>query len=89
MSFEQDIELIDSYNDWVLERKRMATDLTPEAFLEDKMRKDAAERVVKALDYIETFGPYMPTDAAYRDYDDLKYRHSRFRTVEEILRGDL
>lgn len=90
MSFENDVELINGYNEWVLERKRLATDLTPEAYLADRMKQEAADRVFKALAHIEGLGEW---DKDIQSYEHLSGRNDLaqpwLRNIEEILRGDL
>lgn len=84
MSFEQDAELISSYNEWAIQRRAMANDVSPQAFLEDRMKQDAAERVLKAIEHIETLGEWVESSGGYRNTspDD-----QHMRRVELILRG--
>lgn len=87
MSFEDDVKLIDSYNDWVLERKRMAADLSPEAFLADRMKEDAADRLLGAIDWFENnAGKFNHNREGRYDYD---FSDKNIYELEKILRGDL
>jgi len=47
MSFNADVKLIEEYNAWVAERKRLATDLTPEAFLVERAKGDAMSKLIE------------------------------------------
>lgn len=86
MSFENDVELINGYNEWVLERKRLASDLTPEAYLADRMKQEAADRVIEAVDWFDNVaGKYHPEDRAY----DYTFTDEDVHNLEKILRGDL
>ena len=83
MNNAEAVELLKGYNEWVIERKRQLNDLTPEAYLEDKIRSDAAERVIKAIDYIETLGNWDEEEGSY----GMNATQLDMRNVEEFLRG--
>lgn len=86
MAFEDEVELINEYNAWVTQRKLLATDVTPEAFLKDRMKEDAGERVIRAIDFIEKNLGGFTTDGVYKKHDP-QTRHVPFHEIEKILRG--
>jgi hypothetical protein len=88
MSFEDDVELISGYNDWVLEQKRLLSDLTPERYLAERMRDDAADRVIKAIELIEGYGNWDEVNGRYTKLMP-KISNIPIREIELILRGDL
>lgn len=51
MSFADDAQLIAEYNAWISERRRLASDLTPESFLVDRAKGDAMEKLI-AVDFV-------------------------------------
>jgi len=83
MDNTEKIDLLKGYNEWVIERKRQLNDLTPEAYLEDRMREDAAERLINAIDYIEGLGTWDEDEGRYARIADAV----TLRNVEEMLRG--
>ena len=85
MDNAEKVDLLKGYNEWLIERKRQLEDLTPEAYLEDKLREDAAERLIKAIDYIETLGEWNENEGSY----GIKATELDLRNVEEVLRGTL
>jgi len=88
MSFDENVELISSYNEWVAQRKIMATDVTPEAFLKDQMKQEAADVLFRVVEYIETHGKY---DDVTRTYDQISpgYEGRVLHTVHRMLKGEL
>lgn len=76
MGFDENAQMIHDYNEWTGNRRRELNDLTPEAYLKDKMKQEAADRLLLALEYIETIEP----DDNHED---------ALVSVENILRGNL
>lgn len=92
MSYDRDVELLDEYNKWVIARKALAADLTPDAFLVDKTKQDAADRVFEAIDYIENnLGVWNNEHGFYqiKGMPATKIKDAHVVSLERILRGSV
>lgn len=54
MSMAEEAQRLAKYNTWVATKKATAMDVSPEAYVLDKAKEEAFERVVKAVDYLES-----------------------------------
>lgn len=88
MSYDENVELINGYNEWVIQRRVLANDVTPEAYLKAKMEEDAGERLLKAVEYIsDNFGEWNQGNGWYEDTESDDVPAQAMRAVEKILRG--
>jgi hypothetical protein len=54
VSAEQ-IEFLTEYDQWKVERRAASSDLSPEAFLIDRAKEQALEKLIKIADLMDTF----------------------------------
>lgn len=55
MSLEQQQKDLEEYVNWKAEKEVMGNDTSPSAYVIDKAKQEAFERVVKAVDYLESY----------------------------------
>lgn len=53
MSYDSEIEFLKEYNDWVREQKAKGVDISPDAFMLDRAKEQALEKLIKIDEYIE------------------------------------
>ena len=54
MSFAEEEELLSGYNKWVAERKVAGIDLSPSAYLVDRAKDAAYDKLEEALEYLNS-----------------------------------
>lgn len=54
MNISDDMDLLVEYNQWVSTRKVSTQDVTPQAFMEDRIKQVAVDRLENALQYIDS-----------------------------------
>ncbi len=47
MSYDNEIEFLKNYNAWVMEQKAKGVDVSPEAYMLDRAKEQALEKLIK------------------------------------------
>lgn len=55
MKFDDEINLLDDYNQWVSNLKLAGPDTSPAAFMEDRAKQTAFERLAKVDEYLKSY----------------------------------
>lgn len=70
MTYEKEIESLKAYNNWVMEQKAKGVDVTPEAYMLDKAKTDALEKLIKVDEMIAALPEDLWADLNIREIAD-------------------
>ena len=70
MSYDNEIEFLKNYNAWVMEQKAKGVDVTPEAYMLDKAKTDALEKLIKVDEMIAALPEELWEDLKIREISD-------------------
>lgn len=83
---EDQIEFLKEYNEWIEQRKRISRDLTPEAFLVDRAKDEALDRLIEIEELLERYTEY--SSWAGEDQEWINKCDDMLTEIRMIIKGD-